>query len=120
MAEDYTQKLLEEKKKQEKQGSLKPFNSTVIDTGVPVREHFPNLRGADGKVLKDERGYNKKGDKSDGFMYTLAVFGQPQFVRVVLSKKIELTPAKPYKVSGFGYDMGPNFYIEQEARLTSY
>ena len=113
-------RLLAEKKTQEKQGSMKPFNSTVIDVGIPVREHFPNLKDRDGKTIKDDRGFAKKSDQSDGFSYTFAVFGQAQFVHLVLKKKMEFAPTQPFKASGFGYDMGSNFYIKQEARLVNY
>ena len=113
-------RLLAEKQKQEKQGALKAFNATAIDVGIPVVPHYPSLKGADGKTLKDDRGYAKKSNQTDGFSYTLAVFGQRQFVHLVLAKKMELTPASPYKVSGFGYDMGSNFYVKQEPRLINY
>lgn len=113
-------RLLAEKQKQEKQGTLKAFNATVIDVGIPVREHFPSLKDSAGKTVKDERGYAKKADRSDGYAYTLAVFGQQQFVHIVLAKNVELQPAKPYKISGFGYDMGQNFYIKQEPHLKNY
>ena len=84
-------RLMAEKQKQEKQGSLKAFNATVIDCGIPVIPHYPNLKGSDGKTIKDERGFAKKSDKSDGFSYTLAVFGRKQFVHLVLSKKRRCT-----------------------------
>lgn len=113
-------RLVAEKQKKEKEGSLKSFNQTVIDVGIPVRQHFPSLKDAQGKALKDERGYNKKADQSDGYSYVLAVFGQAQFVHLVLPKKMELTPAHPYKASGFGYDMGSNFYVKEEPRLMNY
>ena len=73
-------RLLAEKQKQEKQGALKAFNATAIDVGIPVVPHYPSLKGADGKTLKDDRGYAKKSNQTDGFSYTLAVFGQRQFV----------------------------------------
>lgn len=113
-------RLMAEKQKQEKQGSLKAFSATVIDVGIPVVPHYPNLKGSDGKTIKDDRGFAKKSDKSDGFSYTLAVFGRKQFVHLVLSKKMELKPASPYKASGFGYDLGENFYIKSEPRLLNY
>ena len=54
------QRLLAEKKLQEEKGSMKPFNATCIDVGIPVRKHFPNLKDADGKTITDEKGYAKK------------------------------------------------------------
>lgn len=53
-------RLMAEKQKQEKQGSLKAFNATVIDCGIPVIPHYPNLKGSDGKTIKDERGFAKR------------------------------------------------------------
>lgn len=114
------QKLLAEKKQQEKQGTMVPFNSTVIDVGIPVREHYPNLKDSSGKTIKDERGYAKKADKSDGFAVTLAVFGKHQFVQLVFAKQVSLVPGRAYKASGFGYDVGEDFYVKQEPRLQNY
>ena len=114
------QRLLAEKKKQEGKGSMKPFNATVIDVGIPVRKHFPTLKDADGKTITDEKGYAKKAEKSDGYSVTLAVFGQHQFVQLVFPKPVTLKPATAYKASGFGYDMGENFYVKDEPRLHNY
>ena len=114
------QRLLAEKQKQEKQGTMVAFNATVIDVGIPAREHFPNLRNAEGKTIKDEKGFAKKAEKSDGYSITLAVFGKKQFVQLVLAKPINLKPATAYTVSGFGYDLGENFYIKQEPRIRNY
>lgn len=113
-------RLMAEKKQQEEKGSMKPFNAIVIDVGIPVRKHFPSLKGADGKTITDEKGYAKKSEKSDGYAVTLAVFGQHQFVQLIFSKPVSLTPTKAYKASGFGYDMGENFYIKDEPRLHNY
>lgn len=114
------QRLLAEKKKQEQQGTMVPFNSTVIDVGIPIREHFPNLRNSEGKTIKDERGFARKSEKSDGYSVTLAVFGKKQFVQLVLPKPVGLKPATAYVVSGFGYDLGENFYIKQEGHIRNY
>ena len=47
------QRLMAEKQKQEKRGMLVPFNGIVIDIGIPIREHYPSLKDANGKTLKD-------------------------------------------------------------------
>lgn len=114
------QRLMAEKQKQEKRGMLVPFNGIVIDIGIPIREHYPSLKDANGKTLKDERGYAKKADKPDGYAITLATFGKKQFVQMVFSKKVSLVPAKAYRASGFGFDMGENFYVKQDPHLTNY
>lgn len=117
------QRLLLEKQRQEKQGTMIPFDHTVIEVGIPVRPHFPNIKDSEGKTVYEEvdgQRRAKKSDKSDGYSYTFAVFGQRQFVQVVLPKKVKLEPARPYKVTGFGYDMGMNFYIKQEPKVTNY
>lgn len=117
------QRLLLEKQRQEKQGTMVPFNHTVIEVGIPVREHFPNIKDGDGKTVYEEvdgQRRAKKSDQSDGFSYTFAVFGQKQFVQVVLPKKVKLEPARPYRVTGFGYNLGMNFYIKQEPKVTNY
>ena len=114
------QRLLVEKKKQEEQGSMTAFNGIVVDVGIPSRKHFPTLKDADGKTVLDERGYAKKADKSDGYSITLAVFGKQQFVQLIFPKPVSLKPATAYRASGFGYDMGENFYIKQEPQLHNY
>ena len=114
------QRLMAEKQKQEKRGMLVPFNGIVIDIGIPIREHYPSLKDANGKTLKDERGYAKKADKPDGYAIILATFGKKQFVQMVFPKKVSLVPAKAYRASGFGIDMGENFYVKQDPHLTNY
>ena len=99
------QRLLAEKKKQEKQGTMTAFSGIGIDIGIPVRQHFPNLRNSEGKTIKDDKGYAQKSDKSDGYSIVLAVFGKPQFVHLVLPKALSLKPATAYSISGFGYDI---------------
>lgn len=114
------ERLLAEKKQQEEKGSMKPFNATVIDVGIPARKHFPSLKDANGKTITDEKGFAKKSEKSDGYAVTLAVFGQRQFVQMVFPKPVSLTPTKAYTASGFGFDLGTNFYIKSEPRLHNY
>lgn len=114
------ERLLAEKKKQEEQGSMVAFNGIVVDVGIPARKHFPSLKDVNGKTVLDERGYAKKSDKSDGYSITLAVFGKQQFVHLIFSKPVNLKPATAYTASGFGYDMGENFYIKDEPNLHNY
>lgn len=122
MAENLSQeqRLMAEKQKQEKQGTMVPFNATVIDVGIPTRQHFASLKDAAGKTVKDDRGFAKKSKQSDGYSLTLVVFGKKQFVQLVLPKPVNLKPATAYTVTGFGYDMGENFYIKQEPHIRNY
>lgn len=114
------QKLQALKKQQETAGSMTSFAAAAIDVGIEPREHFPNLKDASGKTLKDERGYAKKSETSDGWAHTLAVFGKKQFVEVVLPKKLDLMPAHAYYITGFGYDMRENFYIRRDPKIKNY
>lgn len=115
-----SQRLIAEKKKQEDQGNMQAFNAIVVDVGIPTRKHFPSLKGTDGKTILDERGYAKKSEESDGYSVTLAVFGRQQFVHLVFQKPVNLKPATAYRASGFGYDLGQNFYIKQDPHLSNY
>ncbi len=114
------QRLMAEKQKQEKQGTMVPFSGTVIDVGIPIRKHFANLKDANGKTVKDNRGFAKKSEQSDGYAITLAAFGKKQFVQLILPKPVTLKPAMAYTVTGFGYDLGENFYIKQEPHIRNY
>ena len=114
------QRLLAEKKQNEKQGTMVALNATAIDIGIPCRQHFPSLKNTEGKTIKDENGYAKKSEKSDGYSVTLALFGKAQFVHLVFPKPVNLRPAGAYTVSGFGYDLGKDFYVEQEPRIRNY
>ena len=114
------QRLLAEKQKNEKQGTMVALNATAIDIGIPCRQHFPSLKNPEGKTMKDENGYAKKSDKSDGYTVTLALFGKAQFVHLVFPKPVNLKPACAYTVSGFGYDLGRDFYVKQEGRIRNY
>lgn len=113
-------RLLAEKKKQAEQGSMTAFNAVAIEVGIPVRPHFPSLKDKNGKTIKDENGYAKKSERSDGFSYVLAVFGKQQFVHVVLQKQINLKPACAYSISGYGFDIGKDFYVKEDAHIRNY
>lgn len=115
-----TQKLLAEKKKIETTGSMTALNAIAIDCGIPARKHYPTLKNAEGKTIKDDRGYSKKSDKSDGYTLTLAIFGKMQFVHLVMSKPVTLQPGVAYRVSGIGYDMRDHFYVKREGKISNY
>lgn len=113
-------RLLAEKKQHEAQGTMKPFNSTVFDVGIPARVHYPNKKDANGKTIYEGEGDKRravKSEKPDGYAMEFAVFGQQQFVQVVMPKALSVIPGESYKVTGFGYDMGTHFYIKQEPHV---
>lgn len=118
--ENQTQKLLAEKKKLENVGSMTAINAVAIDVGIPARKHYPNLKNAEGKTIKDERGYAKKSDKPDGYTATLAVFGKTQFVHLVMSKPVSLQPGTAYRVTGMGYDLRDHFYVKADGHISNY
>ena len=86
------QKLQAEKKKLEGAGSMTAIKAVALDVGIPPRQHFPNLKDSNGKTVKDEKGFAKKSETSDGFTTTLAVFGKMQFVHMVTPKPLNLQP----------------------------
>lgn len=118
--ENQIQKLMAEKKKLESTGNMTALNAIVIDCGIPARKHYPNLKNAEGKTIKDERGYAKKADKADGYTITLATFGKAQFVHLVMSKPVNLKPGTAYRVTGMGYDMRDHFYVKADGNISNY
>ena len=114
------QKLMAEKKKLESTGNMTALNTIAIDCGIPARKHYPSLKNAEGKTIKDARGYAKKADQADGYTVTLAVFGKIQFVHLVMSKPVSLQPGTAYRVTGMGYDMRDHFYVKADGHISNY
>ena len=84
--------LQEESKVKAQTSNMTAFADLVgIYVGTPAREHFPKLKDENGKVLKDEKGRDKRSDTSDGYTHTLSEFGTSKMIQVILPKEYNLT-----------------------------
>ena len=107
--------------KQDK-GSKQAFKNVVIMLGVKPVEHFPKLKGKDGKTLKDEDGNDRRSTTKDGYTYTFADFETCRVVKVVLDKLYDIKVMNAYLVSGYGYDIrsGNMIFIDEDVHLQEY
>lgn len=114
--------LQEESKVKAQTSNMTAFNDLVgVYVGTPAREHFPKLKDENGKAVKDEKGRDKRSDKSDGYTHTLSEFGTSKMIQIVLPKEFNLQLMNAYKVSGLGYDIrGSLFFIEKDGTIANY
>lgn len=114
--------LQEESKAKAQTSKMTAFNDLVgVYVGAPTREHFPKLKDENGKVLKDEKGRDKRSDTSDGYTHTLSEFGTSKMIQVILPKEYNLQLMTAYKVGGLGYDIKSSmFFIEKDGTITNY
>lgn len=126
MAENRQSQLAKLKELEQKgvQGANKmAFNNLVVCTvGVPVKEHFPKVKLADGSIKKDADGNDVRSEKSDGYLFTFTQFGTATKVMAVLPKNYSLELLAAYKVSGLGYQMrnANMIYIDENVSITTY
>lgn len=126
MAENRQSQLAKLKELEQKgvQGANKmAFNNLVVCTvGVPVKEHFPKVKLADGSTKKDADGNDVRSEKSDGFMFTFTQFGTATKVMAVLPKNYSLELLSAFKLSGLGYQMRSAnlIYIDENVSISNY
>lgn len=116
-------KALQEKSNAKAQTSnMTVFADLVgVYVGTPAREHFPKIKDENGKVVKDEKGRDKRSDRSDGYTHTLSEFGTSKMIQVILPKEYNLQLMTAYKVGGLGYDIkGSMFFIEKDGTIANY
>lgn len=105
---------------EKKRSSKQILSAIVVYLGADVTEHFPKLKDAQGKTVKDEEGKDKRSDASDGFTHTFSEVGTSKVVKIVCPKKLNLEMLTAYQVSGFGYSMGSMLYIDEGSKITLY
>ena len=84
-------------------GNRQAFKTIVIKLGVKPVEHFPKVKGKDGKTQKDENGDDVRSKVSDWYTYTFSEFETSKIVKVVLDKK-ELKVNTDYTLSYYYYN----------------
>lgn len=97
-------------------------NLVCVAVGVEPVQHFPKLKDAQGKNIKDADGNDKRAEKADGWQYTFSEFGTANVVKVVLAKDYKMKPLSVFTISGLGYDMrqANMKYIDKNAKIASY
>lgn len=103
-------------------GSRQAFKTVVIKLGVKPVEHFPKVKGKDGKTQKDENGNDVRSKVNDGYTYTFSEFETSKIVKVVLDKLYDVKVMNAYLISGYGYDIrsGNMIFIDKDVRLETY
>ena len=103
-------------------GNRQAFKTVVIKLGVKPVEHFPKVKGKDGKTQKDENGNDVRSKVSDGYTYTFSEFETSKIVKVVLDKLYDIKVMNAYLISGYGYDIrsGNMIFIDKDVRLETY
>ena len=103
-------------------GNKQAFKTVVIKLGVKPVEHFPKVKGKDGKTQKDENGNDVRSKVSDGYTYTFSEFETSKIVKVVLDKLYDVKVMNAYLISGYGYDIrsGNMIFIDKDVRLETY
>lgn len=103
-------------------GNRQAFKTVVIKLGVKPVEHFPKVKGKDGKTQKDENGNDVRSKVSDGYTYTFSEFETSKIVKVVLDKLYDVKVMNAYLISGYGYDIrsGNMIFIDKDVRLETY
>lgn len=104
------------------EGNRQAFKNVVIKLGVKPVQHFPKLKGKDGKALKDEKDNDLRGKTSDGYTYTFSDFKTSRVVKVILDKLYDIKLMSPWIVSGYGYDIrsGNMIFIDKDVHLSEY
>lgn len=108
--------------KSDTKGSRQAFKTVVIKLGVKPVEHFPKVKGKDGKTQKDESGNDVRSKVSDGYTYTFSEFETSKIVKVVLDKLYDIKVMNAYLISGYGYDIrsGNMIFIDKDVHLETY
>lgn len=115
--------LQEENKAKSQKTNMTAFNELVgIYVGTPTRPHYPKLRDENGKVIKDEKGRDKRSDENDGYTHVFAEFGTAKMIQIVLPKEYNLNITSAYALSGLGYDIASSnmFFIEKDGTIANY
>lgn len=97
-------------------------NLVCVSMGVQPVKHYPKLKDANGKNMKDAEGNDRRSEKSDGWQYTLSEFGTANMVKVVLAKDYKMKPLSVFVINGLGYDMrqANMKYIDKNATIANY
>ena len=115
--------LQEQNKAKSQKSNMTAFNELVgIYVGTPIRPHYPKLRDENGKVIKDEKGRDKRSDENDGYTHVFAEFGTAKMIQIVLPKEYNLSITTAYALSGLGYDISSSnmFFIEKDGTIANY
>lgn len=120
MDQNLVSKLSAVAEQEKKRSNKQILSAIVVYLGADITEHFPKLKDAQGKTVKDDDGKDKRAETSDGFTHTFSEVGTSKVVKIVSPKKLKLDMLTAYTVYGFGYSMGNMLYIDEGAKITLY
>jgi hypothetical protein len=105
-------------------GNKVEFNELIVAwTGVQVTEYKEKLRDSNGKVIKDEKGKDKRSSTISGYTHTFNELGTGKIVKIVCkNKELNTQLLSVYKISGFGYDIRQSsmIFIDELKEIKNY
>ena len=120
MDQSLVSKLNAVAEQEKKRSSKQILSAVVVYLGADITAHFPKVKDASGKAVKDDNGKDLRSDTSDGFTHTFSEVGTSKMVKIVCPKKLSLEMLTAYQVSGFGYSMGSMLYIDEGSKVVLY
>ena len=122
MDQNLVSKLSAVAEQEKKRSSKQILSAVVIYLGADATQHFPKVKDASGKAVKDDAGNDVRSDASDGWTHTFSEVGTSKVVKVVYPKKLRLDIMTAYQVSGFGYSIssGNLVFIDEGAKISLY
>lgn len=122
MDQSLVSKLSAVAEQEKKRSSKQILSAIVVYLGTDATQHFPKVKDAQGKTVKDDSGSDLRSETSDGWTYTFSEVGTSKVVKVVYPKKLDVTMLTAYQVSGFGYSIasGNMLYIDEAVKISLY
>lgn len=122
MDQSLVSKLSAVAEQEKKRSSKQILSAIVIYLGADVTQHFPKVKDASGKAVKDDKGNDLRSETSDGWTFTFSEVGTSKVVKVVYPKKVDVQMMTAYQVSGFGYSIssGNMLFIDEASKISLY
>lgn len=115
------QELQAQNNNAKKRSNLTAFNDLVgVYLGFESKEYFPKLKDANGKKIKDEKGLDKRSEKSSGYLYRFSEFSTSKMIMIVLPEKLNLKLLSAYKLSGLGFDSFASYFLEEDTKIANF
>lgn len=122
MDQNLVSKLSAVAEQEKKRSSKQILSAIVVYLGTDATQHFPKVKDAQGKTVKDDAGNDVRSDESDGWTFTFSEVGTSKVVKVVYPKKVDVQMMTAYQVSGFGYSIasGNMLFIDEGVKISLY
>lgn len=122
MDQNLVSKLSAVAEQEKRRSSKQILSAIVIYLGADITQHFPKVKDASGKAVKDDNGNDVRSDASDGWTFTFSEVGTSKVVKIVYPKKLDVKMMTAYQVSGFGYSIasGNMLFIDEASKISLY